>query len=140
MVVVRERLHLENPEHLTGNLVLMQVQDKAARVLLELYAGGPDRTLRLFSPPRGLSPKGFNVSSGVGVATASAKREVELRLTRSKVSLVVGGRVLARVDGLSGPAPGARLRVRVGIDHYDGPTGGAPVRAVHEGLVVAARS
>ena len=119
---------------LVGPLVLAQLRDRHQRTLVELYVGAAG-TLRLASPRGTLRGRRFDVDTGVGASPGAEPREVEVRLGISELRVTVSGRVIVRLPGISGPARGARVDARVGIERYDG-TGGGPVSAVYDSLGV----
>ena len=132
-IVIRHRLRVLAPR-LTGPLVVAQLQDAKKRTLAELYVG-EGGTLRLSSPRGALRPRGFDVDTGIAAAPGAEPRQVELRLTRDEVLFAVSGRLVVRLTDLVGPARGARVDARVGIERYEGRGGGA-VSAVYDELVV----
>ena len=96
-----------------------------------------DGTLRVFSPPGVLTEAGLNESTGV-VAAHEGGRRVELRLTGSRLTVAVDGRVRVQIDGVTGPARGTQLIARVGIAHYDGTARSKAVSTTHDDVEVGA--
>lgn len=132
-IVIRQKVQLVT-KRLAGPLVLAQLRDRKQRTLLELYVG-PAGTLRLASPRGALRARGFDVDTGIAASPGAEPREVEVRLGSSEVRFTLLGRLLVRLTGLDGPARGARVEARVGIERYDGARGG-PVSAVYDSLAV----
>ena len=132
-VVIRPKVRVV-AARLVGSLVLAQLRDRNQRTLLELYVG-PAGTLRLASPRGALRARRFDVDTGVAAAPGAEPREVEVRLGRTELRFTVSGRLVVRLTDLSGPARGAQVNARVGIERYDG-AGGGPVSAVYESLEV----
>lgn len=135
-IVVRQKLRLAGPKRIAGNVVVTQLRH-AGRVLAEVYVTRSDGMLRLFSPTGVLWSDGLNLESDATMRPGSPARLVELRLGRGTLMLIVDGKVRIRQDGVAGPARGARVVVRVGIDHYDGNAGGA-LRTIHDAVAVGA--
>jgi hypothetical protein len=135
-VVVRQKLRISGPRPLAGNLTVTQLR-RGARVLAEVYVAATDGTLRVFSPAGALTSNGFNVESRIVVHPRSHSTKVELRLARRSLVLVVDGKIRVRQSGIDGPPKGVPLLARIGIDHYDGATGGG-VRVTHDDVVVGA--
>ena len=120
-VKTRVSLRLAADQRISRNLAVFQLRDVNDAQLYELYVAGADRTLRLWSPPGGLSRTAINVSTGVVVPNDGRSRlavEISTRPGRSVV-VSVDGVARARVSGLSGGTAAAPRYLRVGIDHYD---------------------
>ena len=133
-VFLRDSFRMPKGQTLAGNLSVLQMRASDGALVYELYVA-PDRTLRLFSPARGLAARSLNVTTGVSVADGRAHRiEVSAAVDRS-VEVRVDGRDRVSAPGLSG-APMRTLRyLRVGIDHYDG--SGAAVRVFHSSVALS---
>jgi hypothetical protein len=117
---VRDAVRLDAGQQLGSNLSIFQLRDVNNAAIYELYLG-PDRTLRLWSPPGGLRAAALNVNSGIAVANDSSTfRRIEVSALRNDSVVVrVDGVDRISVSGLSGATTGNARYLRAGIDHYD---------------------
>jgi hypothetical protein len=134
-VYTRTRLALAAGQVLQANLAVLQVLDAAGNLVYELYIG-PDRVLRLWSPPGGLAAGSLNQSTGVAVPNDGVS------LVRVEVSAQASAQTIVRVDGvdrlalngLAGATTGNQRTLLVGIDHYDTQTTNEPVAVTHDSV------
>ena len=138
MLDVRDRLRLYASQTLVANLSVLQVRDVHDELVYELYARAGKEELWLWSPPGGLSSRLINVSTGVRVPRAGPPMAVSVSsLQDDSVTIAVRGVRRVSLRGLTGSNTHEPRLLRVGIDHYDGPAGAAPMSVVHEDLQVA---
>jgi hypothetical protein len=136
-VAIRQRFVLDSPARLDGNLAVTQLRRTDGTRLVELYIASSDGTLRVYSPPGVLTEAGLNEPTGIEAAQEGGRR-VELRLTGSRLTVAVDGRVRVQVDGVKGPTRGTQLIARVGIAHYDGTATSKAVATTHDDVEVGA--
>ena len=129
----------DSPARLDGNLAITQLRRPDGVRLAELYVAAADGTLRVYSPPGVLTEAGLNESTGIEAAHKGGRR-LELRLTGSRLTVAVDGRIRVQVDGVDGPTRGTQLIARVGIAHYDGTGASQPVATTHDDVEVGAAS
>jgi hypothetical protein len=138
MLQVRDRLRLSSPQTLVANLSILQVRDVDDQLVYELYARVGTEELWIWSPAGGLRSTLLNVSTRVRLPRAGSGLPVTVSaLQDDSLTITVGGVRRVSLRGLTGSNTHEPRMLRVGIDHYDGPGGEAPITVVHDDLRVA---
>jgi hypothetical protein len=138
LLEVRDRLRLSAASTLVANLSVLQVRDVDDQLVYELYARAGTEELWLWSPPGGQSSGPINVSTRVRLPRAGPGKAVRVvSLQDDSLTIAVGGKRRVSLRGLTGSNTHDPRLLRVGIDHYDGPAGEAPMTVVHDDLRVA---
>ncbi len=134
---VRTVVQLENGKSPSGNLAILQERDVSGNLIYELYIA-PDRTLRIYSPPGGVSELGENSTTGVVVPNdgATALRVEVAALANSSMVVRVNGVDKLTFDPLARATTGNPRFLRVGIDHYGAPATNDPISVVHASVAV----
>jgi hypothetical protein len=136
-VYTRTVVHLPAGQALNGTLALFQVRDVNDALVYGLNVG-PDRIIRLLSPPGGLSANAIDMSTGVALTEDGAPRQVEVAAVKNDSAAVrVDGVETSAVAGLAGATTANQRYMLAGIRRYDAASTSETVVARHGGLGVS---
>jgi hypothetical protein len=123
-VTVHDRLRLDAPGPLTGELTVLRVVAVNGLPVYELYLDR-DRVVRLRSPAGGLAGDAIDASTGIATP-ADGLGSLELQVTakpNSGVSVRVGGVTRIDLRGLSGATNVNQATIVAGVVAYDAAAG-----------------
>jgi O-antigen ligase/polysaccharide polymerase Wzy-like membrane protein len=122
----------------SSHLAVLQVRDASAALLYEIFVDWRDRTIRVFSPPGGISAKQTSGSTGVELTSGGPERSLAVDyVPGDHLEISVDGVSRLVLDHLEGATTGAPAVVRVGIVARSGSDPYDPIRITHRGVGVA---